>query len=365
MLWKTHIRIANEVLHKLMIPESSAEAAKFREGSVTPDEWKDYPHHYGKSSSIREYILKARRFYLNGELSSAYFCLGVALHYIEDSYTSFSSRYESHNLWEQQIEQSYFVDNLEELIAAAFRKREDRRKEYADRIKCLSHKIEGKERTLWLATLPGPGLSIWSKQVWGRPNVDLNFAFRASYLIAQSVLGSRTCSELQTELNRVLSEHERILRETEITFANKITELIRKRDKLKRRVKSSGTFQIIKSNFSALLSKIYHLWVESKIKKYEQQRHLKKVVRKYQDTAQKTIAPHRDWYNITIPKIDMNIIEKELLSTQEVTRSFGISEGTTKYLVEKGRIYCYMVKNQELLSKSELREFLHSHREAY
>jgi len=62
MLWKTHIRIANEVVRKLGISKSSIEADRLREGSVTPDKWKDYPHHYDKSGSIREHILEDKKF---------------------------------------------------------------------------------------------------------------------------------------------------------------------------------------------------------------------------------------------------------------------------------------------------------------
>src|SRR3990170_1940601 len=130
MLWKTHIRLANEVLYKLGLPISSPEADGLREGSVVPDKWKDYPHHHGKDGKIRKYIMAARRYFLDEDLPNAYFHLGVALHYIQDSYTSFSSRFEKHNDWEQQIEQARFADDLERLVTRAFSHRENRKQEY-------------------------------------------------------------------------------------------------------------------------------------------------------------------------------------------------------------------------------------------
>ena len=126
MLWRTHIRIATEVLHNLGISKSSIEADRLREGSVTPDKWKDYPHHYGKSGSIQKHVKEARRFFLKDDLSNAYFSLGVVLHYIHDSYTSLSPIAEHQVRWEQQIEEACFVDNLEELVRSTFQDHEDR-----------------------------------------------------------------------------------------------------------------------------------------------------------------------------------------------------------------------------------------------
>lgn len=357
MLWKTHVRIADEVLYKLGLPRSGLEASMFREGSVAPDKWGDYPHHHGKSNNIRRYILEGRRFFLNGDLPNAYFRLGVALHYIQDSYTSFSSRYESHTQWEQQIEQSHFVDNLDELVAAAFRGRQGKIKEYTDRVECLSREIEGKEPTLWLATLPGPGLSTWHERTWGRPNVDLNLAFKASYLVAKSVLSSKTHSGLQAQLNRLLVEYETMLRESEIIFVGKIVELIRKRDQLNEKRKS-GTLQVLKNFLSTFFAKIYNLQAESRIKAYDQQKHLRKVIREYQDAAQNTVAPQRDWFNFTIHEININIVENELLPIETASKHFGIHESLLRYLLDEEKISCYRIRNKELIGKSDLRKAL-------
>lgn len=354
MLWETHIRLANEILRKLGISKSSVEADRFREGSVTPDKWKDYPHHHGKSGSIRKHITKARRFFLDGDLPNACFNLGVALHYVQDSYTSLSSRSEYHPRWEEQIEHSYFVDDLEKLVAWVFRKRKDERKEYAAIIGFLSKKIEGKKDTLKVATLRGH----WRPTYGGAPEVDLNFAFKASLLTAKSVLGPRTCPKLQMELSRVLVEYEAMLIKTENIFANKIVELIKKRDELKKRRRKDGVFPTIRNYFLTLLSKIHNLRARLKVKEYEQQKHLEEVARAYREAAKKLVSPHSGWYNITIPQIDINIVEKELLSVQEASEYFGISKTIIKDQVKKGKISYYYVRDKELIRKSELEEVL-------
>jgi hypothetical protein len=311
MLWKTHIRIANEVLHNLRISRSSIEADRLREGSVTPDKWKDYPHHYGKSKSIQKHITEARKFFLKGDLPNAFFSLGVVLHYVHDSYTSLSPIAEHQVRWEQQIEEAYFVDDLEELVRSTFPDHKDRIDRYTELIRLLSEEIEGKQKTLDIATLHETELGFWDVCIGGSPDVDLNFALKTSLVIAKSVLGSRTYPKLQTELADLLMEYENKLRETEIAFVNEIVELIEKRDNLKRGRKN-GIFTTLRNCFWVLSSKIHDLRIKSKIKMYEQQKHLKAIVRKYKKNANMLVAPHSDWYNISIPEIDVDIVERQL-----------------------------------------------------
>ena len=113
MLWKTHIRISNEVLRRLEITLSNDVYERFKEGVIAPDRWKDYPHHYGKSDEIARNLLSARQFYLQDNLQDAFYYLGVALHYIQDSYTSVIS-YDSPNnqMWHQNYEQALKIQTL-------------------------------------------------------------------------------------------------------------------------------------------------------------------------------------------------------------------------------------------------------------
>jgi len=208
MLWRTHIRIAYKILDRLGIPKSSPEAASLREGIITPDKWKDFPHHHDKESDIEEHIMKARGFFLDNDLEKACFHLGVALHYVQDSYTSLSTRSEHHTRWEEQMDEAYFVDNLHRLVEKTFYDRPDRREEYSERADMLSEKTEGKEATLQLATMPGPGLSFWSYREWGKPHVDVNFALKASYLISESVFGPKSCTKLKGELKSIPQEYQ-------------------------------------------------------------------------------------------------------------------------------------------------------------
>jgi len=70
------------------------------------------------------------------------------------------------------------------------------------------------------------------------------------------------------------------------------------------------------------------------------------------------IDPHSNWYNITIPEIDIRIVKKELLLVQDASEYSGISENIIKDLIETGKLSSYFLKDQELISKSELEQVL-------
>ena len=345
MLSETHIRIANKVLSEIGVSLYSDEAAYLRGGSVKPDEWKDFPHHRGKTNEIWKYIITARRYYLKGDLPSAYFNLGVAFHYLQDMWTTLSGSDQEHDLWERKIDNSSFLD-LDDLLnfVKSTSIPEKHQLEYFRIAATLSsEEIEGKEKAKKITALRHPK--------WGTPTIDLNFAFRISLSIAKLVLGSKISSKLQDKLNVLLKEYEYKLRETESSFTEKLIRLVQKRDVLKQ---EKG----IKGLFMALLSYIYDLRAKRMIKKYEKQEHLRKVARAYHKDAKKVSAPFLDWYNVVIPRIDISKVEKELLSILEASTYFETSEDVIQDLIDRKVLSCYYVGNKELVRKSELEEAL-------
>ena len=153
MLWKTHIRISFEVLNRLGISLSPEETENFKKGIIAPDKWKDYPHHHGKSENIKQHLMKSRGFFLKDDLPFAFFHLGVALHYIQDSYTSFASFYPKHQSWEESIECANFTYDLIKTINYSLRDKEWERKRCLGLAVALSKKAQGRDNTLYLATL--------------------------------------------------------------------------------------------------------------------------------------------------------------------------------------------------------------------
>ena len=86
MLWKTHIRIVNEILFRLGLPKSSPEANQLRQGSIAPDKWKDFPHHEGKSEDIKYRLLKSRECYLKNNLTEAVCIVPIPVYHITTNY---------------------------------------------------------------------------------------------------------------------------------------------------------------------------------------------------------------------------------------------------------------------------------------
>ena len=143
MLWKTHLKISFEVLNRLGLSLSPEVTMHFKDGIIAPDQWKDYPHHYGKSEEIKRYLLKARRYFLKDDFVNAFFQLGVALHYIQDSYTSVVSYYSSnnevwHKKWEEDIANSSFTYDLEKTINYSLNRKRNERNRCLTLAKILS-----------------------------------------------------------------------------------------------------------------------------------------------------------------------------------------------------------------------------------
>jgi hypothetical protein len=167
-------------LRRLNVNLSSDVYSRFKEGVLAPDQWQDFPHHYGKSDAIQTNLQYARQSYLQNDFQNAFYYLGVALHYIQDAYTSVISynspnNQEWHHNYEQSIEDSDFVFNVENTIQYFFQNNDFQLSRYSNIANQLSQNIEGKYNTIRAATLVG----VTQSQQTGKPKVDLNLALKA------------------------------------------------------------------------------------------------------------------------------------------------------------------------------------------
>jgi len=106
-LEETHRRIAKEIVNILKL--GARETALLELGSIHPDTWADFPHHKGKQNEIARNILVARKYYLEND-DECFFRLGVAHHYIADSWTLRPRAYDKHTEWEESIEEMPILD---------------------------------------------------------------------------------------------------------------------------------------------------------------------------------------------------------------------------------------------------------------
>ena len=97
MKWKSHLEIANAVAERLDLPKEMKEV--LRQGSIQPDREGDkvitrdcgmllrrrrVRHHRATKRFIKGLLWKARTAYLEGRELDAMWCLGRALHYVQD-----------------------------------------------------------------------------------------------------------------------------------------------------------------------------------------------------------------------------------------------------------------------------------------
>jgi len=249
------------------------------------------------------------------------------------------------------MDEAYFSDNLHRLVEKAFRNRPDRREQYSKLANILSREIEGKEATLEIATMPGPGLSSWGHREWGKPYVDVNFALRASNIISKSIFAPKNCPELQEELQQTFKEYEKKLESVEKGFAKKIMEAMKKRDELEKGTRNNGFMQSVKRWF-------FTFRLNRKLNKYREQKHLREILKRYVAAIKGITAPHRNWYDFDIPEMNLNVVNKELLPVQKVSEDLGVEENAVRELVDKRKISCYRVNEEELVCRSELMKVL-------
>jgi len=100
---KDHERIAEAVASASLYNFPTSISARLKEGSTWPDRIHTRrAHHKDREDDIMNYILAARKYFLQNNLSDSAFCLGVAFHYIADG-TCPGSRDSAHNSWEREI----------------------------------------------------------------------------------------------------------------------------------------------------------------------------------------------------------------------------------------------------------------------
>jgi len=276
-----------------------------------PDKWKDFPHHHGKATVTADYIQRARRFFLNDNLGDACYCLGIALHYVQDYYTSLSARSQKHQNWEEQMDKAYFNNNLRVLVERAFPEGDRRRGMYTWYVDVFSRGVEGRNATIKLATLEGPGFVNRRYRIWGKPYVDVNLALKASSLIVKSVFSPKTSMQLNKKLENLAEECKMKMQESENGSVDFLLELSKRKRDLKNKRKKNGLLQRIKGLILALQIRKTMLQMDSALKKYKDRVHLRKVLSDYEVTVERLTLPNSDWYLFNVPIIGLGCVEEK------------------------------------------------------
>jgi hypothetical protein len=85
---KAHINIARALFRRLGLPRDYEKI--FVEAIVEPDNWRRrnprYKHHYLQYDNVLDYVKQARRAYVNNDIPTCLWRLGIALHFIQDAF---------------------------------------------------------------------------------------------------------------------------------------------------------------------------------------------------------------------------------------------------------------------------------------
>lgn len=356
MKWKTHIRITNEVLRRLGIILNREEYNALKEGVLTPDKRKDfpphqYPHHYGKTEVIKDFIKSARASFLQDDLLTAYNHLGIVLHYVQDSYTTYPSFLEKHEEWEEWIENSYYVSNLEDAIQNTVRDSSNRRR-YSLLAKQLEVDVQDRDDTIRIATL---NMGKKDQQSIASPEVDFNLGFRASYAVAKSILGAKSHPPLNNQLAQTLARYEEKMVTSEAKSSDDLIQLIRERDDLIKRVPASkGLIGRIKNWIARRKAdKAVENAIAAKTD-YFQRNHLQKVVSQYMLETHRLTNGYSEWFVFQISQLDPNGVPTALVDIKEASQNLNLSTTQVEVAMKDQDLPLYWVDGTWLMKRTDL-----------
>ena len=127
---------------------------------------------------------------------------------------------------------------------------------------------------------------------------------------------------------------------------------------MEKRRKKKGLLQTLINGFLGIYLKVQYSRLHKKLRDYETQKHLEKVVDKYISRMNKEIHPHRNWFYIFIPQIEINIVKIELLSLSDAYQTYDAHEKVLKDLIAKKDISIYRIENKEFIRRSEIEKIL-------
>jgi hypothetical protein len=266
-------------------------------GVISPDNEDDTNHYSGREKTALEYLRRARDKRLNYDTSGSFFILGVAFHYIQDSWTSIGPDNEDHRKYLDLIDRCEILD-IHESIGEYY---PVKRKRILDQFKSLEKRlkkpVESEEEL--------NNLVIMRRPYESSAFLDLNFSFRVCYRVAEMVLKTMYNVKLQESLDLLHEEYINRVKETEAQELREIEAC---------EVKAE-VITLTDSYFSS-----FNRWsiaekLKRKKERYLEKQHIKQVQHEFETQISKLCKPHENWYNIEKPSID---IDKVLIPKIEI-----------------------------------------------
>jgi hypothetical protein len=288
----SHYAIAEQIIMDLVkpkFPRIPKYKKALRDGSVYPNTLEsDISHHNFRDKDIKELIEQARKHKLENNTEKAIFTLGIALHYIQDRWTSLYKSHEKHDMYEKLITQSTILprsadlsiyypvlsENFLHVETLVFEEFEDFSFDYD---------LTQAEKVIEKALQRKPSESS--------AFLDLNLAYRISYIVARIVLQPIKNPTLEEMIKKLHAKYQMEISDNDNEVRRKL-ETIHQEYEIKQNKKGIQVF--IPRFFSKLK-------FERALNSYNKQEHLKELFKKYQKEYDEMASPYRYWYFVDQP----------------------------------------------------------------
>ncbi len=299
MKWEAHTRTAEKILADFDAYHFKKYEKDLINGIIHPDSNDPKPHS-GRDEAIRDYIRKARDRRLDYNSSDSFFYLGMAFHYIQDSWVGMDPDHEDYKTYEKMIDKSIILGRDEDLFRYYPVKRNRVLVQFMNLETRLAKPVKSTAELYELATMPKPYESS--------AFLDLNFSYRVCYRVAEMVLQPMLKVSLDESLEKLHSEYTEKLVDKEKTEKQSLFEM----GNSILMIDGKGTFDgVDRWKKKRTLDKRTNLYAKGG--------HLERLVQGYTREAAALSKPFSDWYNVNIPELTLPVVEPAVEHTQPVT----------------------------------------------
>lgn len=328
MMGNTHVKITNEALEELNIDLPPEVRSALLSGVVFPDEEKKRngtreSHHYGRSRDIGDNLNRARRYRLTGDVANAFFYLGVALHYIQDSYVSCkSTNADRHFEYEMKMNDYYPNPDIERSVRTYLSDQQFLMNNCLRVARALKNDdIKGAKQTLSIARL----------NARDRPHdheangvIDYTLSYLATIAVVRAiVLDPINHPQLDYDLTRLHQDVVRRLNEIEIQLTNSLI------NKIGERNRSAN----LKNRSDGIIGRMKNWMLKRKISGMDQvirsmndtyfaRNHLQPLVLNYRVQAEQVAQMYEGWYAYEIKDVDTSSIPQIIVNIQMANDPF-------------------------------------------
>jgi hypothetical protein len=288
MKWEAHTRTAQKILADFDAYHFQKYEKDLINGIIYPDSNDPKPHR-GREEAIQENIMRARERRLEYNPSDSFFYLGMAFHYIQDSWVGMDPDHEDYSKYEKLIDKNTILGLGDDLFRYYPVTRNRVYKQFKDYDARLSTPLKNPEDMFKLASSVPPFEST--------AFLDLNLSYRVCHRVAEMVLKPMLKASLDENLSKIHVEYTEKL----VDIEHKEREILYKLEAYVG-VESQGLLSGVENwKRKQALDKRYAA--------YGKGAHLKKIFKAYSMESGALAKPFVDWYNVTVPELVLPAVD--------------------------------------------------------